>query len=301
MSAVFATRALERVLPVPALHRIAESLLRFRARRHGIPDRAPEIVLPPFFDQPNPVRMTTIGLMLHYHLNSQVEFFPDRLANPKWQERCRVIGLEPVRRAIDEKRPVIVAFCHFGAYQLMGYWLRALGLPAATIVAGEVARRSQLNRLKSRWSPFRDMPTVFHQDRLPEMIKFLKSGKLLLVALDAPSGKQLDVPIADGWTFQTATGGLRLAAKNGAKLFFASMIEEGPWRFCLEFGQPVPPELLTNKDDPMPAAKFLLADWLACAKKFPGQMSPKKIRLFKKIESEKNQIDETIHPQEFAA
>jgi lauroyl/myristoyl acyltransferase len=277
----FAIRALERVLPASGLYRILKSAALARAARHGLPRQgAPQTSLPEFFENPVPVNSISRDLV-RCHLNSQLEMFSDRLGTAKWMSRCRIAGLDRVRRARQNGRPVVLAFAHFGTYYLLGYWLRAAGFPVATIVDGKLENRSQLKRLKDAKSPFPGMPTVFHQDQLTQAIKFLRSGNPLLMAIDSPHGKQLEVPFHEGWNFEMPTGALRLAIRHQAELIFCSIVEEGQWRFCIEFGQPVPKEYLVDETDLIPAAKHLVNEMLIQYEKHPEQCLKRKLERFR--------------------
>lgn len=248
---------------------------------HGVPRQsAPQISLPEFFGNSATVNSISMDLV-RCHLNSQLEMFPDRLGTAKWMSRCRIAGLDRVRRARQNGRPIVLAFAHFGTYYLLRYWLRAAGFPVATIVEGKLENRSQLKRLKDSKSPFPEIPTVFHQDQLPQAIKFLRSGNPLLVAIDASGGKQLKVPFHEDWNFEMPTGALRLAIRHRAELIFCSIVEEGQWRFCIEFGQPVPKEYLVDETDLIPAAKHLVNEMLVQYEKHPEQCRKKRLERFR--------------------
>jgi lauroyl/myristoyl acyltransferase len=279
----FAIRALERILPASGLYRILESAARARAARHGLPRQsALQTSLPEFFGNSAPVNSISRD-PVRCHLNSHLEMFPDRLGTAKWMSRCRILGLECVRRARQNGRPVVLAFTHFGTYYLLRYWLRAAELPVATIVEGKLENRSQLKRLKDAKSPFPEMPVAFHQDQLPQAIEFLRSGNPLLVSIDSPHGKQLDVPCHEDWNFEMPTGALRLAIRHQAELIFCSIVEEGEWRFRIEFGQPVPKEYLADETDLIPAAKHLVNEMLVQYEKHPEQCLKKKLERFRQI------------------
>ena len=68
-------------------------------------------------------------------MNRALRYLAGPLASPKWKDRCRIQGLEQVRKAQEEGVPHILAFCHFGPYHLLPFWLRAAGLPAGLYFA----------------------------------------------------------------------------------------------------------------------------------------------------------------------
>jgi lauroyl/myristoyl acyltransferase len=277
------TRGLERILPVMALYWILKRMIFVRAMWHGaLRNPPPKIILPSFFKRPGVINCVGMD-MINLYLNNRIGFFPERLSSAKWMSRCGVFGLEHIRQARQNGRPVVLAFPHFGPYHQFGYWLRALGLPVATIVGGEMENRTSLNRLKSQKSPFPNLPTAFYLDQLPQAVKFLRSGNLLLVAVDTPQGKQLDVPFREGWSFEMPTGALRLAIRHEAELIFCSIVETGPWRFRIEFGEPVPKEYLKDETDLIAAAKYLVNQMLVQFEKYPEQGRKIMLRRFRQI------------------
>jgi lauroyl/myristoyl acyltransferase len=251
-------RKLERRLPPDVLYRTLRPVASVRAAlRLPFHRRRPPLPLPGCFGPDRQVPMGKLRRRTHY-LNQALEFFPDRLAAPEWNSRCRINGLEQVRQARRRGKPVLLAFCHFGPYVLLRFWLRAGGIPAAALVQGNRASRPMVRRLTDRLSPFPDVPTAIYQDDLPRVIQFIKSGHPLLMALDRDTGKQIEVPVQEGWSFRMATGAIRLAASHEAELIPCAIIDEGGWHFRIELGRPVPRELLTGPHAWLPAGKHLL-------------------------------------------
>ena len=80
----------------------------------------------------------------------------------------------------------------------------------------------------------------------------------MLVALDVQRGKQIDLPFCEGWTFQMASGAVRLAIHNQAELIPCILADEGGWRYRLRLGKPVPREYLASEKDWFRAGKHLL-------------------------------------------
>ena len=131
-----------------------------------------------------------------------LEYLPERLAETKWMSNCRMTGLDRLQQARQNGRPVVLAFCHFGPYFLLRSWLRAAGFPVAAMVGGKPGNRSRLRRREDRVSPFPEIPIAFHLDQLRAADGFLAAGNSLMVAIDNVAGKQMDVPVGDGWTFK---------------------------------------------------------------------------------------------------
>lgn len=202
------------------------------------------------------------------YLNHILEFFPERLAGEKWLSRCRFDGLERLQQARQNGHPVILAFCHSGPYYLLRFWLRAAGIPAATLVRGKSEERMRVMRLKDRLSPFPEIPMAFYQDQLRELAEFIDAGNVLLASIDAPAGRQVNLPVCEGWTFQMATGALRLASRHQAELLACSIIDEGGWRFRIHIGQPIPGEFLA------PESQTAGADWSRVGKILLAELMP---------------------------
>jgi lauroyl/myristoyl acyltransferase len=296
-------RALERVLPVSGLYGILKFAALARAARHGLSSQsAPQTSLPEFFGNSAPVNSVSRD-PFRCHMNSHLEMFPDRLGTAKWMSRCRIMGLDHLRWARENRRPIVLAFAHFGAYYLLGYWLRAAGIPVATIVEGEKKNRSRLKRLKDAKSPFPEMPVVFCQDQLPQAIEFLRSGNPLLMAIDSRHGKQLEVPFREDWNFEMPTGALRLAVRHQAELIFCSVIEEGHWRFRIEFGQPVPKKFLADETDLLPAAKHLVNEMAVQYAKHPEQCLKRKLDRLRRtsMPTPEQIINEPAHSEQIVA
>lgn len=215
------------------------------------------------------------------YMNQVLEFFPDRLSNEKWSQNCRVEGLEHLQSGLSNKRPTVMAFCHFGPYELIRILLRAKGIPAATLRAGKAESRRFLMRLKDKFCPLPEVPVAVYSDQLRTVDEFIAAGNLLMVVIDAPVNKQIDVPFCEGWTFQMAAGAVRLAMRYDADLLPCSITEEGRWHFCIRLGEPVPQELLLSKNDWQPAAKHLLDQMIPIFRTWPEQCRPDLIRCLK--------------------
>lgn len=218
-------------------------------------------------------------------LNSVVEFFPDRLWAPKWRDRAHFSGIEYLEVARRERRPVVLAFCHFGPYFLLRQWLRAAGFPVATLVKGRSVGRTRMKRVKDRFSPFAEIPSALHvDDELRDAVEFLSRGNPLLMAMDIVVDKQIDVPVDAQWRFRMATGPIRLAMRERADLLPCWIIDEGGWRFHIKLGPPAPREILAD-DDLSLAGKHLLETMLPDLRGHPEQCSGRMLKFFERIES----------------
>jgi lauroyl/myristoyl acyltransferase len=277
----FMWRRVERRLSPRALYFILKPFFYVRAaincalrkRRYATPR-------PDFLRVPLPYRAERRQRMNDY-LNRVLEFFPDRLSEEKWSQNCRVEGLEYVQTALRNKRPMVLACCHFGAFEQSRFWLRARGIPAAALRGGKAESRRLLMRLKDKFSPFPEVPIALYGDQMRAIDEFIAAGNALLVAIDAPVSKQIDVPFGEGWTFQIAAGAVRLAARHGAELIPISVVDEGHWKFTIKLGQPVPRELLLSRNDWLPAGRHLIDQMIPIFRAWPEQCRPDLIRCLK--------------------
>ena len=271
-----AVRRAERRLPVQGLYRILKPYALVRAGLRGIPASVP---LPACLGAAKAVPAVRHWRVSAY-LNQILEYFPERLAEPKWTECCRIAGLDHLRQAQQSRRPVVLAFCHFGPFFLLRTWLRAAGFPIAALVGGKRASRSRLRRQEDRVSLFAEIPTAFHMDQLRAAYEFLDAGHALMVAIDTVTSRRLSVPAGGGWTFHMATGALRLAIRHGAELIPFSIVDGGRWRFQIELGRPVPAEYLVSEDNLVPAGKHLLDELLPHFRNHPENCSNQLIHRF---------------------
>jgi lauroyl/myristoyl acyltransferase len=269
-------RQAERRLPVQSLYRILKPYALGRAALRGIPAAVP---LPACLGTAQAAR-TVRHWRANSYLNQILEYFPERLAEPKWAEGCRIAGLDRLRQARQNRRPVVLVFCHFGPFYLLRTWLRAAGFPVAALVGGKRAYRSRLRQQEDRVSIFSEIPTAFHMDQLRAAYEFLDAGQALMVAIDTATSKPMSVPAGGGWTFQMATGALRLAIRHRAELIPFSIVDEGHWRFQIELGRPVPPEYLVSEADLVPAGNHLLAEFLPRFRNHPEHCSNQLIQSF---------------------
>ena len=274
-------RGMERRFSTQAFYSILKPFFYLRAavncafRKRACSSRRPD-----FLRVPAPARAER-QLRTNDYLNRILEFFPDRLADEKWIQNCRAEGLEYLQSTCRNKCPTILAVSHFGPFFLSRFWLRAHGIPAAALLGGESEERGSLMRLKDRFSPFNDVPIFFYSDQLRAAEEFLAAGNPLIVAIDAPVSKRVNVPFCDDWTFEMAAGAVRLALRTGAELIPCSIIDEGRWRFTIRFGEPVPRELLLSKNDWPAAGKHLMGQMIPIFRRWPEQCRPDLIRCLK--------------------
>lgn len=289
-------RRLERMLSPRGLRRVLTPIIAartaFRRRRPSQP--LPECLGGGEFRTPKKQQRNN-------SLNLILEYFPEQLATPKWRDRLQIEGVQYLETARHQKRPVILAFCHFGPYSLLRYWLRAAGFPAATLVKGQSQDRSPIRRLKDRVALFPEIPTAFHRDdQLRDAVEFLASGNVLLTAVDIMSGKKLDLSAGEGWQFWMATGPIRMAMRQNAELIPCSIIDRGDWRFQIRLGPPVPASLLAA-GDPLHVGKCLLDAMLPVWRENPEHCTKEFLRKFHRADLKNNFSDELVHSGETIA
>ena len=179
-----------------------------------------------------------------------------RLGLPYWKKRFKTSGTPPQARPDWGTRPVVLASLHVGAFPILPYWLRSLGIPAGAVVGGlpllmeNEGFRKVVVEGNSRYG-LQGVPHVF-QRRGPAVraaFRFLKPGHILSMALDG--GRILpeeDAYDAGGFTFYAKQGAARIAAQTNAVLIPVSVRCRGMFRFDIRYLTPVPDELLQKED-----------------------------------------------------
>jgi hypothetical protein len=265
-------RCLDRWLPVPLLLGVVYPVAGMRALVHRLWKGACRPVQrPAWLPASHPFNPRFLD-RLPVYLNRIIEFLPDRLHQPKWQRRCRIVGLEYLTVDPSAVRGAILAFVHFGPYPLLRGWLRAAGIPLSMLVRGEATDRSQSNRRKDRWARFPEIQAAYHQDEIPSAIDHLKSGWPLAVAIDVSKGRQMQVTSEAGWTVPLATGAVRLARRHRLQLIACAIYDEGPWRFAIELSPPVSAEVWARGDEAVGAE--LISNLLPVLRRHPQQYEP---------------------------
>ena len=259
-------RKTERLLPFWAFYRFTWLYAQFRTLLSWRPARQDQPAAGGLGGPALANRRTTA----QEHLNQVLLFLPDRLRSDRWLKRCPVLGLDTLQEA-RRRGPVILVFSHFGPFYLTGLWLRAHGISATTLGAGDGQDRSRTKRLNDRYQPFSDVPRVVHLDKLRYVTRLLASGTAVLVAIDVEYGRLAEIPVS-GKSLRIATGAIRLAARYGAELFPCNIVDEGSWRFRIELGEPVPREYLGQEPDLISAGSHLINQLLPCCRRHPEQL-----------------------------
>ena len=265
-------RGLEKRLPTQTLYRLTWFFSAARATLNELFKKPKSTrTLPAWLQPPRSLRRR-IRRRTEKYMNSKMDFFTDRLAEPRWLERCRLEGLEHLQAAKQAGRPVVLAFFHFGPFNLSHRWLRTLGFPVVAFAGGHSTQQRRLSRFLDRLSPFPELPVFIYPDQLRLVSEFLATGKILFMAVDSPVGKQVTVPFGEGWTFTMTAGAARLAGRHGADLILCSIMNESGWRFRIKCSQPVPGAQLKQEADWQRANNFLMEETLVDFKAYPEQV-----------------------------
>ena len=268
---IFIFRALERRLSVRNLYRILKLPAFLWATIKMCGKENHQTPLPQFL-QVNGSAQLKRQRHATIFLSNVLDYFPDQLPTPKWKGCCRIHGLERVQTALQNGRPVILALVHFGPYWLMRAWLRSVGIPFAPLVGGRIKSRPRYRRQLDKYIPMPEVSPVFYLDQLRKTSAFLAAGNVLGVTIDnAQADKTMSVPFCEGWTFQMATGAVRLAIRQQAELIPCIIADEGDWQFRLELGRPVPKEFLAQEKDWPRAGKHLLEEMMPLLRAHPEQ------------------------------
>jgi len=275
-----AFRTAEQLLPADHLYAGLRPFYQARAAVNKGFKKSRFMTLPGFLE-PLKAARAVVDQRRAFYLNQIVDYFPDRLAGPKWRGRCRIEGIGHLQAAQQKRRPVVIAFCHFGPFMLLRPWLRAAGFPATVLMGGKASRRSPMRRFMDRYLLWPKSPPALYHDHWHEVAENLKAGHPLLVAVDVPGGKQIHLPFCESWTFQMASGAVRLAIRHQAELIPCNIIDEGNWRFRIRLGRPVPRDFLTADADWFRAGKHLLDEMLPDFHAHPKQCTTDLIRCLK--------------------
>jgi lauroyl/myristoyl acyltransferase len=115
-----------------------------------------------------------------------------------------------------------------------------------------------------------DCPSVFDRTELRRASEHLRAGRILAMAVEGGRDRHLRL-VKDGYTFDMATGVLRLAALTGA-VVIPCLITAGPnLSFTVHLGDPVPEELVLRKDLHLAACEHLFHEFLQVVERNPGQ------------------------------
>jgi len=253
------------VLPIITGAMVAAELLRrrrdypqFLRLRHGLPTG--------FWKGVSPLRHF-VGMVYNWDESMMQALFYPCLARPDWQRRFEVRGTPPNKLPEWGQRPVIVTFLHMGHFGVMRWWLRANGIPAASLLAASPAivdnpHYNKYLEAGDELCGLKGFPHIFKYTRtgIRDVIRFLKPGRALTMALDGgPPSPESDRQDAGGIPIYLKKGACRIAAQTNSVILPMSIRRTGWCRWTVHFGAPVPDELL-QKDDLTEANQHLFSE-----------------------------------------
>lgn len=200
--------------------------------------------------------------------------WPERFVTRTWQRRFVVTGLDRVLESQAAGTPVVLAVIHSHHVNLIHLFLRAHGVPIATLTyaPGISEKRRLINRALDRGSPLAGVPHTFSLEELRSAYTFLRDGKCLLVACDVPTKDAVTMPWALGRT-RVNVGPYRLAALAAASVIPAVCWQEKPWLFHLSFGEPaIAPARSSDIRAFEPLARHCLTIWQPLLERHPEQV-----------------------------
>lgn len=190
-----------------------------------------------------------ISMFYTWLISLAVSIFYDRLTSPRWRKRMVCTG--DFSPATARSQPVIIVFLHAGAFPILRYWLRAQGLPAALyhVASTRLSRFTQKIRDRGdRAYGLQDIPHVFlRSGSLRSAVRFLKPGRLLLIALEERNftKAQKAYPFGEAHICLNDLA-FRLALLTDAVLLPVTVKLKGFCRFEIDFKEPVPSALINE-------------------------------------------------------
>jgi len=173
------------------------------------------------------------------------------------------------------KRPMVLAFLHTGQFGLIRFWMRAQGVPTASLIAGLPHFADVLDdilEIGDRRYGLTGVPQTFYASRaLRDSIRYLTPGHVLTIALDG-DGSSPYQHSAGEFPIEVKEGACRIAARTNAMVIPTSVKRTAPCCFEMRFGQPVPDELIRQKDSSA-ATQYLVSELWKDLEKDPEQLN----------------------------
>jgi len=170
------------------------------------------------------------------YLNKFLLVFSGHLGEKKWLKRCEMNISEACSEDLAAGKPMMLLFMHRGSYNLLPYWLRAVGIRASAIVKTKAHKRKFHRLWRDKGDLFPEQKVVWHRDELKGFISTLRSSGALLMAVDANLGKLELITLKDGRKMKIASGPLRLAEKHNCVVYPCGLESRGDWKFSLCIG-----------------------------------------------------------------
>jgi len=214
------------------------------------------------------VRRRQQGYLIHI-----LGCFADRMGRPEWRALCRLEGAEHLEAARRAGRPVVLGFFHYGLIYNALIWLRAYGYPVAIYRGGDLKTRGKMAQIRDRLMPFPEVRALFFPGEMREVLQFMRSGHMLLLAVDMPTGRRTTAETDDGWMTRLNTGAAELANLMGADLMVLSSVYEEWNRFRIRIIPVGPGGPMRTEKEWAEANRRLFAGALPDFKKYPGQFT----------------------------
>ena len=150
--------------------------------------------------------------------------------------------------------------------------LRAYGVPTAAVVGDKLWPIRWWRERRARLTQIDGLPAHLRSGDARAIVRYLQPGRCLLVALDYPLGDQLSAAYKGG-ALHLSTPSFRLARLTHAAIVPVLVRVDGPWRFSIHVGEPVPDQLIVSEDDTAVLA-HIVNDLLPVAAARPEQALP---------------------------
>jgi lauroyl/myristoyl acyltransferase len=263
-------------LPLPVIEgalypvALARALLDILRPRRRVPrSLPPDRTQAPFLVD---LRERTVAWM-----NTAALFWADRFNRSPWLQRIELSGVAELRPVIVD-RPALIATVHFGGIFALPSLLRAFDIPTAAVVAETLWPVRWWREQRARLTVAPGLPVHLRSGDARQIMRYLEPGRCLLVALDYPLGEQLTTDFG-GAALRLSTASFRLARITGAAVVPAIVRVNGPWRFAVHVGRPVPDEMLASGDDAAVLA-HVVRELLPVAAVRPEQALPLLVNAF---------------------
>ena len=203
---------------------------------------------------PRPTAAAVVRSRYELKAGTLARLWPDRLAEPRWQARCRLHGAAAVRGLLAAGRPVVLATLHYGSLTELFHWLRAAGLPVAAVAGSPPdhrgAIRSGLNDRADRANGLAGVPRVFGTTPadLRDVCDFLAApGRAVQIAVDGIVGTRRHAVAAAGVRFEVSAGAFKLAAITGAVVVPCLWRPARRMGCDIHFADPVPDAVVAGR------------------------------------------------------
>lgn len=210
-------------------------------------------------------------------LSTAVLLWADRFNRPPWNGRMDVHELDQLR-ALIATQPALLATLHFGGIFVMPTLLRAYGVPTAAVVGDKLWPVRWWRERRARLTQIDNLPAHLRSGDARAVMRYLQPGRCLLVALDYPIGEQVETPYA-GTSLRLSTPSFRLARLAKATVVPVLVRVDGPWRFSVHVGAPVPDSVIAAEDDAA-ALAHVVSELLPIAAARPEQALPLLVNAF---------------------